>query len=150
VSRGSKAAIAARAVAVWLVIMAGESLHGVARVIFIEPLLGRFESRQLAVVTGTALIYGITWLAIGWIGAGGRRTLLAIGFGWLILTLTFEISVGRILGLSWTRIASDYDLRQGGFLLFGFVGMAFAPLATKCLRARQRNTSERIGCRNNS
>jgi hypothetical protein len=129
VRQGSSAAIGARALVVWLIIVAIESPHGAMRIIFLEPLLGAVGARQFAVLSGTALVYIIAYLLLGWIAPGNRRSLLAIGVGWALLTITFEISVGRFLGLSWARIASDYDVRHGGFLIFGLTAMAFAPLA---------------------
>jgi hypothetical protein len=135
--QGSSAAIAARAVVVWLIIVAIESLHGAMRIIFLEPVLGEVGARQFAVLSGTALVYIIAYLLIGWIAAGNRRSLLAIGVGWALLTITFEISVGRFLGLSWARIASDYDIRHGGFLVFGLTAMALAPLVARDFHSRR-------------
>ncbi len=117
--------------------MAIESLHGTMRVIFLEPLIGEVAARQLTVLSGAALVYILAYLLIGWIAPGYRRSLLAIGVGWVVLTIMFEISVGRFLGLSWARIASDYDVRHGGFLIFGLTAMALAPLVVSGTRLRR-------------
>jgi hypothetical protein len=135
--QGSSAAIAARAVVVWLIIVAIESLHGAMRIIVLEPLLGEVGARQFAVLSGTALVYIIANLLVGWIAPRNRRSLLAIGVGWALLTITFEILVGRFLGLSWARIASDYDVRHGGSLIFGLTAMALAPLAVTGFRLQR-------------
>ncbi len=126
-----------RSLAVWLVIIASETLHGIARTLWVQPLLGDMRARQIAVFTGSVLILTIAVLFIGWIGATTRRELLAIGLAWLGLTLAFEISLGRLLGASWERILSDYDPRRGGLLLLGMAVLTLAPL----LAARIRNVS---------
>ena len=56
---------------------------------------------------------------------------MAIGFLWLILTVTFEIAFGRaVVGASWQRIGSDYNLVHGGLLPIGLILLALAPLIT--------------------
>jgi hypothetical protein len=126
-----------RSLAVWLVIIASETLHGIARTLWVQPLLGDMRARQIAVFTGSVLILTIAVLFIGWIGATTRRELLTIGLAWLGLTLAFELSLGRLLGASWERILSDYDPRRGGLLLLGMAVLTLAPL----LAARIRNVS---------
>jgi hypothetical protein len=126
-----------RSLAVWLVIIAVETCHGIARTLWLEPLVGDVRARQIAVVTGSVLIFTIAILFVQWIGATTRRELLSIGLVWLALTLAFEIALGRLLGASWERIASDYDPRRGGLLLIGMAVVTLAPL----LAARIRNLS---------
>jgi hypothetical protein len=36
-----------------------------------------------------------------------------------ISMLGFELGLGRARGISWAHLASDYDPRQGGLMLFG-------------------------------
>jgi len=45
-----------------------------------------------------------------------------------VLTLTFEIVGGRLVGLSWDRILSDYNIRRGGLLPLGLLAVTLAPL----------------------
>lgn len=59
-----------RATAVWLVIVAVESAHGILREWFLAPLVGDFRARQLAVFTGSLLILGATCLFERWMRAG--------------------------------------------------------------------------------
>ena len=54
-----------------------------------------------------------------------------------MLTVLFEIGVGRYaLGLSWDRIAEDYDLTRGGLLGFGLLFMAATPTLAMMLWRR--------------
>jgi hypothetical protein len=127
----------ARAFVVWLVIIAAETVHGTLRVMLLEPVTGDFRARQIGVFTGTLMILSISVLTIRWIGTSGRGRPLLIGLFWAALTVMFEIALGRIvLGLTWRRILSDYDLTQGGLMSFGLVFMALSPLLAARLRGR--------------
>ncbi len=120
-----------RAFVVWLVMMILETVHGVLRTLLLVPLVGDFRARQLGVITGSLLIFGIAWLFIRWVRARTTPQLLAVGLEWAVLTVLFEIGLGiLVLGLPWERVAEDYDLPQGGFMGLGLLFMALAPLLT--------------------
>jgi len=117
-----------RALLVWLLLMVVESVHGTLRALLLTPILGDILARRLGVLTGAVLIVIITLLTIRWIGATRMGHLLGIGLLWVALTVVFEIALGRlIMNLDWSRIASDYDLRQGGLMPLGLLFMLLAP-----------------------
>ena len=126
--------ISARAFAVWLVIIAAETCHGILRNIFLAPITGDFRARQIAVFTGTFLILSISLLFIKWVKFLSKSDLLAIGFFWVCLTFIFEISLGRLLGFSWSRILSDYNLLKGGLLPVGLLLMLLSPFIAAKIR----------------
>jgi hypothetical protein len=57
-----------------------------------------------------------------------------IGSAWVVLTVAFEICLGRMMGYSWERLVSDYNMLEGGLLPIGFVIMATSPLIAARLR----------------
>ena len=126
--------LAARAFAVWLLLITAEVVHGIVRTLVLTPVVGDFRARQLGVFTGSLLILLITALTIRWIRANRPRTLLMIGSAWVVLTVAFEISLGRMMGYSWERLGSDYNMLEGGLLPIGFVIMATSPLIAARLR----------------
>jgi len=122
--------VLARGFVVWLLIIFAETIHGVVRTLLLEPLIGDFRARQVSVFTGAAMIVVITFVFVRWLKGSGALDFILIGTLWVILTVGFEILLGRLaLDVSWERIASDYDLFQGGLMLFGLLVMLFAPLA---------------------
>ena len=124
-----------RALEVWLVISVVEVIHGVARVVFLEPIVGDFTARQLAVFSGSLLIIAVTFLFRRWLGIASPREALAVGGAWLVLTIGFELVLGRIvLDLSWNRLLSDYDLSRGGLMPLGLLILFFTPLLVFRLR----------------
>ena len=121
--------ITTRATVIWLVLIAAEILHGIARGIFLVPHVGEFRSSQIGVFTGSIIILVIALAFIHWIGASRSSDLLAVGFLWLGLTLAFEILFGRfVVGASWERLAADYNVLEGGLLPFGMLVLLLSPL----------------------
>ncbi len=117
-----------RSILLWLAIIALETLHGIARVALLQPLVGDFRARQLAVFTGSLLILTVAWFGVRWIRPVRASQALGVGAVWVALTVWFELALGRlVMKLSWERIAEDYDLSRGGLLALGLLAMFFAP-----------------------
>lgn len=92
---------------------------------FLEAQVGDFKTRQIAVFTGAALILGVAYLLIAWIRAPGTQSLLIIGLTWVVMTVVFKVILGRaIMGLTWSRIWSDYCVSRGGLLPIGLIAIA--------------------------
>lgn len=124
-----------RAFVVWIVIILAETVHGIARIQILEPSVGEFRARQIAVFSGAAIIFLVTRSLIGWIGANGRYALVAIGLFWVVLTIAFELLIGRfVFGFSWQRIAAEYDITSGSLMPLGLVFLVFCPLLASISR----------------
>lgn len=113
-----------------------ETAHGAVREIFIAPGIGDLRARQLGIPVACGLVFGIAWASTRWIGARTRATQLAVGLWWAALTFGFEVALGRTIGLSWSRILSDYDPTRGGFMVLGLAFMVFAPALAAEMRRR--------------
>jgi hypothetical protein len=114
----------------------------------IPPLIGDFRARQIAVFSGSAVIIGIAFLFRKWINARSMSESLAAGAFWVVLTLAFEIGLGRlVMGLTWDRILSDYDIARGGLMPIGLVIMLLAPAIAARLSAgsfRQHDNADAL------
>lgn len=116
-----------RALAAWVLIIAAETVHGILRQWLLVPVVGDLRARQIGVLIGSAIIFAIAWALARWIDARSLRAQLAVGAVWVVLTLCFEYTLGRLLGLPTERILADYDVARGGFMLFGLAFMLIAP-----------------------
>lgn len=126
-----------RAVGLWLLLMMAETLHGLWRVKVLAVWIGDEFASDVAVFTGSLIILLITFACIDWIPARDTRTLLLVGSTWAVLTIGYEMALGRIaFDRSWSEIASDFDLFQGKLLPLGLVFLLFAPLLAAWLRGR--------------
>ena len=124
-----------RAVSLWFLLMAAETLHGLWRVKVLAPWIGDEFAHEVAVFTGSLIILLITFAYIDWIPAHDARTLLSVGSTWAVLTVGYEFVLGRLaFDRSWNEIASDFDLFHGRLLLLGLLFLLFAPLLAAWLR----------------
>lgn len=124
-----------RAFAVWLLLIGVESAHGVLRALFLEPYVGELPARRMGFFVGALIVLGVACLSVRWIRAGTTARLVAVGVLWLCLTLAFELWLGRfVMGLSWDRLALEYDVTRGALMPFGLLLVALAPLIAARLR----------------
>lgn len=122
-----------RPLVAWLALMLAEIVHGTLREFYVKPLLGDFRARQLAVFTGSLLLFTLTCAFIKWLRIAGRE--IQVGLLWVTLTVAFEVSAGRWLaGRSWPDIGSDFALWNGGLLPLGLVVLGLAPLLAARIR----------------
>jgi len=120
----------ARALIAWLAIMVLEVGNGLLRKVFVEPLVGDLVARQVGVAIGSLMVVLVAYLLAGWLRLRRKPSMALVGMAWVALTIGFEIVLGRLLmGLSWARILSDYDVMRGGLMPVGLLVMASAPFA---------------------
>jgi hypothetical protein len=130
--------IVIRSLAIWLLIICAEIIHGILRAIVLVPIVGEFRSNQIGVFTGSAIILAIAYFTIRWIGAQRPNELLLVGLIWLVLTVAFEVLSGRfVVGLSWERIASDYNVLNGGLMPLGLLFLFFSLMIAAKLRSKR-------------
>ena len=130
--------IVIRSLAVWLLIIVAEIVHGILRAVLLVPIVGEFRSNQIGVFTGSAIILVIAYLTIRWIGAKRPIELLLVGFIWLVLTVAFEIFFGRlVLGLDWENIFAGYNIAKGGLMPLGLLILLFSPMMASTLRGKR-------------
>jgi hypothetical protein len=126
-----------RAVGLWFLLVAAETLQGLWRVKVLAIWIGDAFARDVGVFTGSLIILLITLPCIDWIPAHDARTLLRVGATWVVFTIGYELALGRLaFDRSWSEIASDFDLVHGRLLPLGLLFLLFAPLLATWLRGR--------------
>ena len=123
-----------RALVVWLVIIAAETVHGVLRELFLTPLVGDMRARRIGVAVGSAIVFALALAFSRWLGARSARRQLGVGLAWVALTLAFEAGLGTLLGLSMERVLADYDVTAGGLMPLGLAVMLLSPWIAARLR----------------
>ena len=112
------------------VILAGmETLHGIARIKFVIPHLGRDRAVKISAFTGTLLAFAICWVLVPDLGFRTTQAHFVLGLGLAAFMAAFDIAIGRwLMHKSWERIWPDFDPRSGNYLLFGLLGLSISPL----------------------
>jgi hypothetical protein len=72
-----------RGVAVWCCLIVVEVFHGIARTLFLAPILGDCRARQVAVFTGSLLILCLATARIRWIRPANAGEAVSAGLVWL-------------------------------------------------------------------
>jgi hypothetical protein len=124
----------ARGLAVWLLIMAVETVHGILRGMFLAPAVGDAAAARIGWPIGAALVLGLATLTIRWIGRMRTGALFRLGMVWAVLTFAFEMVIGLLRGFDTERILAEIDPCTGGMLAYSLVVMALAPWLAARLR----------------
>ncbi len=128
-----------RTLAIWLLIILAESVHGLVRQVTLVHLVGDFAARQVSVFTGSALIFLIAWFSIRWINPPDLKASFVIGLVWVLLTVVFEVGLGMmVFGYTSGRILEDYNVSNGGMMVFGLVLMFLSPVIAARFRMQAK------------
>lgn len=122
--------MAFRALVIWLALLVVAVLNGGFREGVLTPRMGETLAHGVSSVTLSAAILVVTWLAIPWIRPALPHDTIAIGLGWLALTLAFEFGLGRLRGRSWLELLVDYNVLRGRIWVLVLVSTALAPYVT--------------------
>ena len=121
-----------KAFAAWIFIAIAESIHGTLRRLFILPVIGDLRAHQVGMLIGCLIIFVIAMASIRWVGPRSLSEQLSVGAFWVVLMVTFEVSLALAFGYSLDRILLDYNVAEGRFMVFGMLFMLLAPaLAVK-------------------
>ena len=136
--RSRTAALLLPAAGFWLLLAVIATAAGIARELFLIPLLGELRAHQL----GTLLV---TLAFLAAISVFVRRMRLSpdegivAGVAWLLCAVAFEFGFGHYVdGLSWSRLLSDYDLSQGRLLLLVWIAVGIGPFVAASVNQRRR------------
>jgi hypothetical protein len=130
--------IVIHSLAIWLLIICAEIIHGILRAILLVPMVGELRSNQIGVFTGSAIILAIAYFTIRWIGAKRTSQLLLIGMIWLLLTVAFEVLFGRfVVRLTWEELLAGYNIANGGLMPLGLLILLFSPMIALKLREKR-------------
>jgi hypothetical protein len=103
-----------KAFALWLVILALAIANGVLREKVLIPTLG---STMGLVSSGGLLSAGIllvAWAGAPWYGPLASGQWMLVGAFWLVLTLTFEFGLGRLVQhKTWGEMLAAYTFKGG-------------------------------------
>ena len=126
--------VAAKALAIWVVILVLAVINGTFREAVLIPKLGGSSGLFLSGLLLSLLILAATYLLLPWLGIRRSGQLLLIGVCWLALTLVFEFSFGLLRGKALPEILGAYTFKGGNIWSVVLVVTAVAP----CLAARLR------------
>lgn len=122
--------IFAKALVIWLGILVMAVINGAFREAVLMPALGR-AGLILSGVLLCILIIAVACVALPWFGPLPPARYVEIGVGWLLLTLVFEFTFGRLVqGRSWSELLEAYRFKDGNIWPVVLLVTAIAPYMT--------------------
>ena len=103
-----------KAMALWLVILVLAVANGLLREAVLVPALGRFAGLMTSGIVLSLLILLVALLAAPWYGRLEAGRYWLVGAVWLVLTVSFEFGMGRLVQHKpWQELLEAYTFRGG-------------------------------------
>jgi len=102
----------------WFGMMAIAIVNGTIRDFTYKPYTGALAAHQISTLT-LLLCFAVFFrmLTLRWPITSARQAWI-IGSVWLLMTLAFEVGIGRFAGKSWNDLLHAYDVFSGQVWLF--------------------------------
>jgi hypothetical protein len=130
--------IPAKATLTWLLLFVVMFTNGAIRVLVLQPQLGEALARQLASLSGVALVLLVSWLFVRASPEAKSAELWWVGVAWLSATVAFEFVFGRLVsGLSWQAPLADYNILRARLWSLILISVCLGPWFWGTVRARR-------------
>lgn len=127
---------AVRVLALCVVLAGTETLHGIARTVWLAPRVGKARATQLSIVSGSLLAFAVCYLLVPGVGLVGTPAHLALGAALALFMASFDAVLGKwLLRRNWRKILDDFNPATGNYLLFGLVLLVVFPPLVALLRS---------------
>ena len=99
--------------ALWLPMIVLAFANAAIREMFFARHLSELRSQQLSTVTLTLLCSVYVWMVFPYLNIQNGRQAFGVGFVWVVLTIAFEFSIGRLTNKSWEYLFQNYNVLAG-------------------------------------
>lgn len=126
-----------RIVALCVVLAGAETLHGIARTVWVVPRIGKERALKLSALTGSALAFVICWLLVPPMQLQGAVAHGLLGLALAAFMAAFDLAIGRwVMRKAWHKLWPDFNPATGNYLLYGLLFLCCAPLLVRWLHAQ--------------
>ena len=126
--------VALKSLVIWASILVLAVANGALRESLLIPRVGDPAALILSGLLLSTLIIGVAYLSLPWLQISRPVQLLAVGLGWLALTLFFEFSFGLWQGKSWPDLLEAYTFKNGNIWPVVLAATFLAPYIAARLR----------------
>jgi hypothetical protein len=114
--------------ALCLLLASAETLHGIARTLWVAPRLGKHRAQRWSVLSGSLLAFGLCAWRVPGFGLQGSMAHLLLGLVLAGFMASFDIALTHwVLRRPWRQSMQDLDPRQGNLLLLGLLVLSGSP-----------------------
>jgi hypothetical protein len=112
-----------------------ETLHGIARTLFVVPKIGNKRAKQYSVISGTLLAFAVCYIMVPWLNINVDYQLILIGLVLAVFMASFDIILARfVVKMKWESIINDFNPAKGNYLIFGMIALIIIPYAVMKLK----------------
>ncbi len=126
--------LAVRAAAIWVLILGLAFSNAALRELVLIPRLGKVQGLTLSGVVLSLLVLLVAFGSVPWLGARRASEWIAIGLGWFVLTLAFDLVLGLLQHKPMHLLFEAYLFKQGNLWPVVLLVTAIAPYLTARLR----------------
>lgn len=117
-----------RVLALCVLLASAETLHGIARTVWVVPRLGKERALKWSAVSGSMLATLLCACFVPPMGLQTTAELLVLGVVLSLFMASFDLALGHwLLRRSWLKALEDLNPRRGNYLLFGLIWLIGAP-----------------------
>jgi len=121
--------LALRIACLCLLLAGVETVHGIARMRWLVPRIGKARAHRVSIVTGSLLAFATCLALVPSLGLRGTAPLLLLGAGLAVFMAGFDITIGRFAArMPWSVIWADFNPAKGNLLSAGLALLVFLPL----------------------
>jgi hypothetical protein len=99
----------------WLPMIVLAFANATLRELVLIKHFSEFRAHQLSTITLIILCSVYLWFVFPLLNIQNSKQAYIIGFVWMLLTVAFEFSLGRLTNKSWSYLLRDYNLFAGAF-----------------------------------
>ncbi len=124
-----------KALGAWMLLVVFAILNAALREKVLAPGLGETMALPLSGITLSIMIICLTLLVVPYLGVTQTGDALLVGCCWLVLTLAFELLLGRfVVGGSWREVLQVFNLKKGDLFSLVLLVTLVAPWLSARLR----------------
>ena len=121
----------------WLPMIAIAFANATLRELFFIKHFSDLRAHQLSTLTLMLLCAIYIWLVFPKLNIQNALQALFIGLVWLLLTVAFEFSLGRLTNKSWDYLLRDYNILAGRIWLLFLLSLFLLPYLLYFFRKQQ-------------
>jgi hypothetical protein len=126
-----------RVIALCIALACAETLHGIARTMFLVPKIGKQRALRYSIISGSLLALTVCYFFVPGIGLSTFAQHLLLGIVLAIFMATFDLVMGMtLLHRSWKKAFEDFNPATGNLLIFGLGFLVFCPAIVGWLHGR--------------
>jgi len=118
----------------WLPMIVLAFANATLRELVLIKHFSEFRAHQLSTITLIILCSVYVWFVFPLLNIQNSKQAFIIGFVWMLLTVAFEFSLGRLTNKSWAYLLRDYNLFAGRIWLLFLVCLFILPYLFYILR----------------